>query len=81
MPRYHFHVSDGQDFPDLQGSVFADLASARVEAVRFSGELLKDAASHFWSGEEWSMRVTDDSDMTLFTLMFIATNAAATSAR
>lgn len=78
MPRYHFHVSDGRDYPDLQGTILANLAEARVEAVRFSGHLLGDEAEKFWEGEEWTMRVTDEKDLTLFTLMFVATESAAT---
>lgn len=77
MPRYHFHVTDGRDYPDLQGTVFPDLDAARVEAVRFSGDLLKDHADDFWGGQEWSMRVTDDNDLTQFTLLFVGTNAPA----
>ena len=79
MPRYHFHVADGRDYPDLQGTELADLAAARREALRFAGALLADQDVSFWSGEEWSMRVTDATDLTLFTLMFIATNAPSTA--
>jgi hypothetical protein len=73
MPRYFFHVHDGDDFPDLQGTVLDDIDAARVEAVRFSGDLLRHGAEKFWSGEEWSMRVSDDKDLTLFELLFTAT--------
>jgi len=77
MPRYYFHVMDGQEFVDLQGTQLRDLAAARKEALRFASGLLADAKPNFWSGEEWTMRVTDSDDLTLFTLMFVATNAAA----
>ena len=73
MPRYFFHVYDGSDFPDIQGTLLANDDAARIEAVRFSGDLLRDGAEKFWNGEEWSMRVTDDKDLTLFELMFTAT--------
>ena len=77
MPRYFFHVADGDSFPDLQGTVLENDDAARTEAVRFSGQLLRDAADKFWSGEEWKMRVTDDNDLTLFELMFTASYSAA----
>lgn len=77
MPRYFFHVADGDDFPDLQGTVLENDAAARMEAVRFSGHLLSDNPERFWSGQEWKMRVTDDSDLTLFELMFAVTCSAA----
>jgi hypothetical protein len=78
MPRYHFHVADGRDYPDLQGTELADLAAARHEALRFTGALLSQPEHDFWNGEDWSMRVTDERDLTLFTLNFCATNAPAT---
>jgi hypothetical protein len=77
VPRYFFHVADGDDYPDLQGTVLDDDAAARREAVRFSGHLLSDSPEKFWSGEEWKMRVTDDRDLTLFELMFTAHCSAA----
>jgi len=73
MPRYFFHVHDGSDFPDLQGTLLDNDDAAQIEAVRFSGDLLRDGAEKFWNGEEWSMRVTDNEDLTLFELMFTAT--------
>ncbi len=77
MPRYFFHVKDGDDYPDLQGTELENDAAARTEAVRFSGQLLSYSPEKFWSGQEWSMRVTDDKDLTLFELMFTATCSAA----
>jgi len=81
MPRYYFHITDGQRFDDLQGTELPDLASARMEALRFASGLLADAKPNFWTGEEWTMRVTDDADLTLFTLMFVATNSAASKGK
>jgi hypothetical protein len=52
-------------------------AAARDEAVRTSGEILRDgAASHLWSGKPWRMWVTqaDGGGKTLFTLTFHATH-------
>jgi len=52
-----------------------------MEALRFASGLLADAKPNFWTGEEWTMRVTDDADLTLFTLMFVATNSAASKGK
>ena len=49
MPRYFFHVQDGSDFPDLQGTVLDDLPAARLEAVRFAGSLLSGKPETFGS--------------------------------
>jgi len=75
------HVADGSSFPNLQGTELPNSDAARLEAVRFSGQWLRDVAAGFWAGQEWSMRVVDDTDLTLFTLMFVATDSAATSGK
>jgi hypothetical protein len=62
MPRCHVHVADGRDYPDLQGTELADLAAARHGALRFTAALLSQPEHDFWSGEDWSMRVTDGTD-------------------
>lgn len=77
MPRYFFHVQDGRDYPDLQGTELLDLKAARNEAVRFAAALLRDHADTFWASGEWKLRVTDDSDLTLFELLFVAIESAA----
>jgi hypothetical protein len=77
---YHFNVHDGRAYPDTLGSDCSDLAAARIEAVRRIGQLLAEEAARFWTGDEWTMDVTNESGLTLFTLMFIATNSPATSA-
>jgi hypothetical protein len=75
VPRYHFHVKDGKDFPDLQGTELADLDAARAEALRFTGALLGDADKGFWDGAAWAMSVTDSTGLALFQLNFFATEA------
>jgi hypothetical protein len=72
MPRYFFDIEDGQDFPDRQGSIFADLAAARMEAVRYSAEILKEMPERFWNCEKWTMTVSDHNRAPLFTLRFLA---------
>jgi hypothetical protein len=77
MPRYFFDIKDGQDFPDLQGSEWPDLAAARLEAVRFSAEVLKEMPDRFWNCEEWTMSVSDSNRHPLFALKFFAENCSA----
>lgn len=77
MPRYHFHVKDGKDYPDHQGTVLPDLAAARTEALRFRGALLGEAKNQFWEGANWTMNVPDESGVTLFNLAFQATMSPA----
>ncbi|SHK49857.1 hypothetical protein SAMN02745194_05041 [Roseomonas rosea] len=77
MARYFFHTRDGRTPPDAEGSELPSLEAARVEAVRMSGELLKWHAETFWKEGEWSLEVTDDTGLTLFTLHFVAITAPA----
>ena len=75
MPRYFFDLRDGQNFPDLQGSEWPDLAAARIEAVRFAAEVLKEMPERFWNSELWTMSVSDADRQPLFVLTFQAEDA------
>lgn len=78
MPRYYFHVQDGEDYRDLQGTLFDTMEEVRLEAVRFAGDLLSHNGAKFWNGEEWSMQVTDAMDRKLFMFKFVAVEATTT---
>jgi hypothetical protein len=47
MPRYFFNVLDGQDLPDLEGTVLPTPDAARVMAVFTSSEMLRAHAEQF----------------------------------
>lgn len=68
MPRYYFHIQDGRFNPDETGTVLPDLASAQVEAIVASGEMLRDKGLAFWAERSWEMRVHDEAQTPLFTL-------------
>jgi len=78
MPKYFFHIHDGLSFPDEEGTDLTDLAAARLEAAQLAGQMMKDDSQAFWNGEDWSVQVTDEASMTLFTLHFMSVQAAAT---
>ena len=71
MPRYFFHVTDGQALFDKEGTEFPDLKSARAEAVRTAGEILSDIDSK-WTGTAWRMSVANAEGIVLLTLDFSA---------
>ena len=75
MPRYFFNVHDGRDYPDDEGTELPDLAAVRAEALQSSGEMLRDSkgAADFWSGDDWTMNVTDEAGKTVLTLRFSGT--------
>ena len=60
MPRYYFHLEDGQSLLDETGLHLRDLAAAQDEAVRASGNLLKGGPNGtLWNGIPWRLWVTD----------------------
>lgn len=78
MPRFYFDISPGAgtaDLTDDEGEELADLDAARINAVRLSGEILKDYPDRFWSNGEWSCTVRDENRLLLFVLRFYATDA------
>jgi hypothetical protein len=75
MPRYFFNVHDSRDYPDNEGMELPDLAAVRAEAIRSSGEMLRESkdVADFWSGDDWTMNVTDEAGKTVLTLRFSGT--------
>lgn len=79
MPRYYFHVADGEILLDGLGQELPDMAAAQNEALQASGDILKGgvhAAEDLWNGTPWRMWVTDKPNgegKTFFTLRFTAT--------
>jgi uncharacterized protein DUF6894 len=72
MPRYYFHVRDGREIPDTEGTVLADADAARAEAIVLSGAMLKDLGGEFWSNGEWQIRVVDEAGNKVCALTFSA---------
>ncbi|WP_426954239.1 DUF6894 family protein [Muricoccus radiodurans] len=77
MPRYFFHVIDGQSFLDQEGTELPDRGSARNEAVRLAGALLRDDKGTFSDDHDWRLEVTDGGGLLLFTLHFMTVEAPA----
>ena len=75
MPRYFFHIRDGVSYPDEEGVELPDLDAARSAAAKLAGLTLHDDHETFWKGEEWRVDVTDEAEMILFSLHFMAVNA------
>jgi hypothetical protein len=60
--RYYFHVRNGKTLFDDEGMELSSLAAVREEAVLSSAETLKGnhPPQSFWSGEPWTLWVTDE---------------------
>jgi hypothetical protein len=78
MPRYFFHVIDGRDIIDREGTEFPNLRHARAEAIRLAGAILRDEGDAFWNGEEWHMNVTDLTGQSVLKLRFSADDQGVT---
>ena len=52
MPRYFFHIIDGRDIIDHDGTELPGLRQVRAEAIRTAGAILRDEGDKFWNGEE-----------------------------
>ena len=72
MPRYFFHVEDGFSTKDVEGTELPDIYMAQEEAIRLSGELLREMGGKFWNGTAWRLTVTDETGSILFRLRFSA---------
>lgn len=75
MPKFHFNVHDGHDYPDLEGMELPTMEAARKHAARYAGELLQSSPETFWQGGEWRMDATDAAGLVLFSLMFVGCDA------
>ena len=83
MPRYHFNVHDAAERLDEEGVDLPDRASAKLEAIRLLGEILReDAASLVANGGCW-LEVTNPAGVILLavTVMVVETPRAALSSR
>lgn len=79
MPRFSFRFPQ----PDEPAHSIVELPSlnaARHAALRTACDLLSRTPEDFWdAGGDWQMTVADDTGLTLFTLIFYATNAPVAS--
>ena len=72
MPRYFFHVTDGYSARDTEGTELPDIYAAQDQAIRTSGEILRDMGGKFWDGTDWKLEVADEHGQVLFVLRFSA---------
>ena len=68
MPRYFFHVDGGSEQPDTEGTELAGMGQVRSEAVRLTGEILRDMGGRFWDHAAWTLTVTDETGADVLSL-------------
>jgi hypothetical protein len=57
---------------DQDGTELPDIYVAQAEAIRLSGEILRDMGGRFWDGTAWRLEVEDEQSQVLFVLRFSA---------
>ena len=77
MPRFFFHHTDGAFDPDDEGTEFPDLATARVEAVRYAAEVVRYRPYEVWAGDTFRIEVSDQDGMLLCTIVILGLDAPA----
>ena len=75
MPRYFFNMLAGEATSDDEGAELADIEAARIEAMCFTGQMLRDDPRSFWQHPEWQLTVTDETGLSLFSIHVLAVDA------
>lgn len=75
--RYFFNQIDGERKPDDEGLEFESIDQARLEAVRYAGEVLRYHPTLVWTGEDFRIEVTDRDQLILFTVIVVGVDAPA----
>ena len=70
MPRYFFHVVDGEFVPDTTGTECETADEVKAVAVRAAGEMIRDQGVQVWKTGRWYMFVTDEQNRTHLKLAF-----------
>ena len=79
MPRYFFHTLDGFLDLDQEGTELADDNAARLQAVRYIGELLQSDPNYIWDGHALRVNVTNETGKAVFTVLTMAVGNASKS--
>lgn len=77
VPRFHFHTENGVRFTDVHGIELPDLEAAKTSAVQVLTRALHDERHDFWSNESLRVIVSDEDDLTLFSLDLSLTRSPA----
>ena len=68
MPLFHFNIADHIREPDTEGTELSSKDEARVQAIVFAGEYLRDNPRSIEDGHDFRIEVTDHAGTALFTV-------------
>ena len=79
LARYFFHTNDPAErtLQDDAGHEFPSVHAAKCAAVKYAGQILADAAGHFWDDADFELTVTDKDGLILFTMRVVGVEAPA----
>jgi hypothetical protein len=72
MPRYYFHVINGDFFPDTEGLECTSADEVKTQAVRIAGAMLQEQGLSLWKTGRYDMFVCDEQNQTHLRLSFHA---------
>jgi hypothetical protein len=73
MPKYFFSVCHGDHTSEhVDGLDFPDIAAVQVEAIKSTGEILRDLNHALEAGSELRVEVADEARKPVFSLRVIA---------
>jgi hypothetical protein len=72
MPRYFFHVVNGEFMPDHEGHECGSDEHVKAEAARAAGAMISEQGLTLWKTGSWIMFVCDEQNRTLLKLQFSA---------
>ena len=75
--RYFFNERNDDLKVDDDGLELASIKEARIEAVRYAGEVLRDHPTLVWTGDDFRIEVTDKTKLLLFTIIVVGVDAPA----
>ena len=75
MAKFFFNIEDGTSIRDDDGTEYPTIAAAQCAAVKYAGALICDHSEKFWNSGEWSMTVSSETGLTLFSLQLIGTES------
>ncbi len=79
--RYFFHITGAATEPDQLGREIESLSDARIFAVKFASDYLRDRPELVWMGEEFRVEVAGIDREILFTFIAVGVDGAAAAGR
>lgn len=78
MPKYFFQVAGGSHVLDVDGTELPNASAARIQGIKFAGEILRDMPTLLYETADLKIDVTDENGLVLFTVLVTTMGSPAT---